>query len=149
MIVITALIDAPGLGQDTLRACIRNDVGAMFDAGLAIVILAIVLDRLTEGGDADRSPAHAWRRAGADAGWSHRGDRRHRVVAHRRLGLLPVALRRSPATIAFSFRGPVNAFVDWLRSDVAWLTGGHQGHRQPTPSSTRSRRSSRSAPVRG
>ncbi|HEX7347085.1 MAG TPA: ABC transporter permease subunit, partial [Candidatus Limnocylindrales bacterium] len=48
MIVITALIDAPGLGADTLRALIRNDVGSMFDAGIAIVILAIVLDRLTE-----------------------------------------------------------------------------------------------------
>jgi glycine betaine/proline transport system permease protein len=48
MIVITALIDAPGLGQDIYRALVRTDVGAMFDAGIAIVILAIVLDRLTE-----------------------------------------------------------------------------------------------------
>ena len=48
MVVITALIGAPGLGQDILRALQQVNVGAMFHAGLAIVILAIVLDRLTE-----------------------------------------------------------------------------------------------------
>ena len=33
MIVITALIDAPGLGQDIVQALQKQDVGAMFDAG--------------------------------------------------------------------------------------------------------------------
>jgi glycine betaine/proline transport system permease protein len=124
MIVITALIDAPGLGRDTLRALIRNDVGAMFDAGIAIVLLAIVLDRLTEKA-------------------SERIDPRKRALDQRRplprrvwrgaialtaaavvVGLVLPAARTFPDAIEFSFRAPVNAFVDWLRSDVAWLTGG-------------------------
>ena len=48
MVVITGLIGAPGLGRNILQALSKVDVGAAFDAGLAIVILAIVLDRLTE-----------------------------------------------------------------------------------------------------
>jgi glycine betaine/proline transport system permease protein len=47
MVVVTALIDAPGLGQTIVEALERVNVGAAFDAGLAIVVLAIVLDRIT------------------------------------------------------------------------------------------------------
>lgn len=48
MVVITALIGAPGLGLSVLRALQQVNVGLAFQAGLAIVILAIVLDRLTD-----------------------------------------------------------------------------------------------------
>src|SRR5919201_27698 len=48
MVVITALIDAPGLSIPITRALFSNNVGAAFDAGIAVVILAILLDRLTE-----------------------------------------------------------------------------------------------------
>ena len=37
----------PGLGKNITRALEQVNVGAAFDAGLAIVIMAIVLDRLT------------------------------------------------------------------------------------------------------
>jgi glycine betaine/proline transport system permease protein len=47
MVVVTALIDAPGLGQSIVSALERVNVGAAFDAGLAIVVLAIILDRIT------------------------------------------------------------------------------------------------------
>jgi glycine betaine/proline transport system permease protein len=40
------------------------------------------------------------------------------------VGLVLPAARTFPDAIELSFRAPVNAFVDWLRSDVAWLTGG-------------------------
>ena len=45
MVTIAALIDAPGLGQVVIRALESLDVGRAFQAGLAIVILAVVLDR--------------------------------------------------------------------------------------------------------
>jgi glycine betaine/proline transport system permease protein len=48
MVVITGLIGAPGLGRNILQALSKVDVGGAFDPGLAIVILAVVLDRLTE-----------------------------------------------------------------------------------------------------
>jgi glycine betaine/proline transport system permease protein len=47
MVVITALIGAPGLGANIVRALIALDVGAGLQAGIAIVIVAILLDRLT------------------------------------------------------------------------------------------------------
>lgn len=45
MVTIAALIDAPGLGKVVLGALQTLDVGTAFNAGLAIVVLAIVLDR--------------------------------------------------------------------------------------------------------
>lgn len=47
MVTIAALIDAPGLGKVVVRALTSLDVGHAFQAGLAIVILAVVLDRST------------------------------------------------------------------------------------------------------
>ena len=46
MVVIAALIGAEGLGNEIMRAINRINPGAGFEAGLAIVILAIYLDRL-------------------------------------------------------------------------------------------------------
>jgi glycine betaine/proline transport system permease protein len=47
MATVAALINAPGLGQTVLQALETLNVGVAFNAGLAIVILAIVLDRTT------------------------------------------------------------------------------------------------------
>ena len=47
MVTIAALIDAPGLGQNVLKALQTTDVGTAFNAGLGIVVMAIVLDRVT------------------------------------------------------------------------------------------------------
>jgi glycine betaine/proline transport system permease protein len=47
MVTIAALIDAPGLGRVVLRSLQSLDVGTAFNAGLSIVIMAIVLDRVT------------------------------------------------------------------------------------------------------
>ena len=78
MVVITALIDAPGLGKNITRSLETLNVGTAFDAGIAIVIMAIVLDRLTT-------------RA------SERAERQHRS------GVVESARRRR--TIIFGCRG--------------------------------------------
>ncbi|GEK59124.1 glycine/betaine ABC transporter [Marinococcus halophilus] len=49
MVVIASMIGADGLGTAVYFAVGRNDVGGGFEAGLAIVIVAIILDRLTQG----------------------------------------------------------------------------------------------------
>lgn len=49
MATVAALINAPGLGQTVLQALETLNVGVAFNAGLAIVVLAIVLDRTTTG----------------------------------------------------------------------------------------------------
>ena len=45
MVVIAALVGAPGLGVPVLRALNSIDIGKGFESGLAIVLLAIILDR--------------------------------------------------------------------------------------------------------
>jgi glycine betaine/proline transport system permease protein len=47
MVTIAALVAAPGLGQTVLQALESLDVGTAFNGGLAIVVLAVVLDRVT------------------------------------------------------------------------------------------------------
>ncbi|MGP3918903.1 ABC transporter permease [Nonomuraea sp. 10N515B] len=46
MVVIANLISAPGLGGDIIRGLSRAQVGIMLPAGVAIVIMAVVLDRM-------------------------------------------------------------------------------------------------------
>ncbi len=49
MVVIAAMIGAGGVGTNVLRGIQRLQVGEGFEAGLAVVILAIILDRMTAG----------------------------------------------------------------------------------------------------
>lgn len=49
MAVISAMIGSPGLGSIVLRGITQVDVGLGLVGGLGIVVLAIILDRLTEG----------------------------------------------------------------------------------------------------
>lgn len=56
MVVLGSLIGGTGLGLEVLRGLQRLDVGRALDAGLAIVIIAILLDRITYGARARREP---------------------------------------------------------------------------------------------
>ena len=49
MVVTCAMIGADGLGMEVLIAINRTESGRGLLAGLSIVFLAIVLDRLTQG----------------------------------------------------------------------------------------------------
>ncbi len=48
MVIIASMIGAGGLGFDVLAALRRLDIGAGFEAGFAIVALAVALDRLSQ-----------------------------------------------------------------------------------------------------
>ncbi|MFP2962929.1 ABC transporter permease [Myxococcus sp. 1LA] len=47
MVVISAMIGAGGLGEQVLKGITQLRIGLGFESGIAVVILAIVLDRLT------------------------------------------------------------------------------------------------------
>ncbi|MDL2078181.1 ABC transporter permease subunit [Streptomyces sp. GXMU-J15] len=75
MVTIAALIDAPGLGKTVVQALQSLDVGTAFNAGLAIVVMAIVLDRVTTAASVREEAARrsdprlaAWRRPLLGAG---------------------------------------------------------------------------------
>ncbi len=55
MVVIASMIGVAGLGRDVLMAIQRVDVAMGFEAGLAVVLLAIILDRITQSIGSNRS----------------------------------------------------------------------------------------------
>ncbi len=48
MVVIASMIGAGGLGDEVLRGIQRMNLGLGFEGGLGVVILAIILDRITQ-----------------------------------------------------------------------------------------------------
>ncbi|GGL31605.1 ABC transporter permease [Planomonospora parontospora] len=116
MVVIAALIAAPGLGSDVIRGLSRADVGLMLPAGLAIVAMAVVLDRVVMA--AARPPYEDALEPGAAA-------RRARVrrAAAGALAVTGILLGRVlpaefPGAWALDFAGPVNEAVD--RAKTSW-----------------------------
>ncbi|EOA55825.1 MAG: proline/glycine betaine ABC transporter permease [Limosilactobacillus fermentum] len=49
MVVIAAMISAGGLGEVVLKGITQMKIGQGFEGGIAVVILAIILDRITQG----------------------------------------------------------------------------------------------------
>lgn len=125
MVVVTALIDAPGLGQVIIRALERVNVGLAFDAGVAIVVMAIVLDRLTSRA-AERADPTRHRTPGSRPLLGRAGEAWRAAVTAR--GWLPwaagggVALAGAlvnggpdfPAAVRWSFAPAVNDAVGWI-----------------------------------
>ncbi|MFF6780482.1 ABC transporter permease subunit [Streptomyces sp. NPDC012510] len=75
MVTIAALIGAPGLGRTVVQALQSLDVGTAFNAGLSIVVMAVVLDRVTtaastraKAGRSSKNRFLAWRRRLLGAG---------------------------------------------------------------------------------
>ncbi len=57
MVIIASMVGAGGLGNDVLASIERLDIGLGFESGLSVVLLAIILDRITE--SFGRSPGTA------------------------------------------------------------------------------------------
>ncbi|MBP8202781.1 MAG: proline/glycine betaine ABC transporter permease [Pseudomonas sp.] len=48
MVIIASMVGAGGLGNEVLASIQRLDIGLGFESGMAVVLLAIILDRITE-----------------------------------------------------------------------------------------------------
>ncbi|MGA3846233.1 choline ABC transporter permease subunit [Ralstonia nicotianae] len=48
MVIIASMVGAGGLGNEVLASIQRLDIGLGFESGLSVVLLAIILDRITE-----------------------------------------------------------------------------------------------------
>ncbi len=124
IVVIAALIGAGGLGQEVLDALRNRQVGRALEAGLAIVVLAILLDRITHGfaGLTER----------AESRWSGVADRARRLLGRLRIrwyhwaGLAVAATIAGraagwvefPGTLSISFADWADAAVDWARDNL-------------------------------
>ena len=122
MVVITALIGAPGLGKNVLQALQKGHVGEAFDAGIAIVILAIVLDRLTDHAGQWMDP----RTRQVDEGIRRRRWRYGAAFVVSVCGVVAALTIAHPTTfptvLTFSFREPLDAIVGWITINLYWLT---------------------------
>ncbi len=113
MVIIAAMIGAGGLGFDVLAALRRLDFGAGLEAGLAIVAIAIVLDRLSQ--------AFARRSADADpptGNWIARhpylGAGMAMVVFAGLAGILVPAVQTYPAAMELSTGAFWSRIVQWI-----------------------------------
>ena len=139
MATIAALINGPGLGQPVAQALQSLDIGDAFVSGIAIVIMAIVLDRTTT---AASERAEVATRAGA-ATTEAQADRPDRGRGRRRDRDLPVPARgcswpssRPSPTSAAPLAAGVTAFTDWLVGEISGFTDvarrpGHHGAAEP------------------
>ena len=109
MVVVASLVGAGGLGREVLRGLQTLDVGRALDAGIAIVLLAIALDRATGMAREDARPTRIARRRilSATAGVLMTAALLPRAAA-------PVALR-----VSFPGSGPLS-LADATTAAVAW-----------------------------
>ncbi|MFC4013111.1 ABC transporter permease [Nonomuraea purpurea] len=108
MVVIANLISAPGLGGDIIRGLSRAQVGIMLPAGVAVVVMAVVLDRMMMA-VARRDPHAKTNRTDLVAAG---------VLAVAGLALIPVLPRVWPENLTVNFVAGVNDVVRW--AETSW-----------------------------
>jgi glycine betaine/proline transport system permease protein len=122
MVIIAGLIGAPGLGRQVLNALSKVDIGSSFQIGLAIVILAIVLDRVTDAVGEGLDP-----RAKAEAGGRKDGRALRWGVAAAVLvaGLAApfvIDAVTFPDALKVSFAAPVDTIAAWVTDTFSGAT---------------------------
>jgi glycine betaine/proline transport system permease protein len=112
MVIISSMIGAGGLGYDVLLALRALKIGQAMEAGLAIVIMAVVLDRLSQ------AMAHKRPEAAAAVGfWGRHTNAILGIgvlVATTLLGIVFPALNKLPDSLTFTTAPYWKAGVDWI-----------------------------------
>ncbi len=115
MVIIASMIGAGGLGFDVLAALRRLDIGAGLEAGIAIVALAVALDRLSQ--------AYAVKAGKTETARPGRSFvQRHPyslaalavVLVTGLAGLVSPALQRYPEALQISTGGFFSELVRWI-----------------------------------
>jgi glycine betaine/proline transport system permease protein len=113
MVIISSMIGAGGLGYDVLLALRALKIGQSMEAGMAIVALAIVLDRLSQAAAMQRPAAVA----ASGALW-HRYPVSSAIVtvlvATTLIGTLVPAFTSVPSAITVSTAPAWKTAVDWI-----------------------------------
>ncbi|WP_031486562.1 ABC transporter permease [Streptomyces bicolor] len=124
MVTIAALIDAPGLGKTVVQALQTLDVGTAFNAGLAIVVMAIVLDRVTTAASAREEAARrsknrflAWRRPLLAAGAAVTA-----VLAYLSHTYLWAAEFPGEGGTGSTIRSTADSVTTWVQDNLSGLT---------------------------
>ena len=113
MVIIASMIGAGGLGYDVLLALRALKVGQGMEAGLAIVVLAILLDRLSQAAARQRPAAYAERQPFWQA-HPYLSLALLILAVTTILGLWVPAFARVPPAIEISTAPAWKAGVDWI-----------------------------------
>jgi glycine betaine/proline transport system permease protein len=141
-VIITALVGSSGLGRDVWYALRSINTGTGLEAGLAIVVLAVILDRLSaaltrqsSSSEPERDPGRLGTIPAQARGRINRRGLSSRlprwlvsgwflVAAAGGVAALSLAagLDRFPQGIQFSLAAPINASVDWMAVNLYFAT---------------------------
>ncbi|MFF0015059.1 ABC transporter permease [Streptomyces sp. NPDC005374] len=126
MVTIAALINAPGLGATVIQALQTLDVGTAFNAGLAIVVMAIVLDRVTTAASVREENARrsknrfaTWRRPLLGAGAAVTA-----VLIYLSRTYLWAADFPGDGTIGSHIARAADTVTNWAQDNLSGLTNG-------------------------
>ncbi|MQF48773.1 ABC transporter permease subunit [SAR202 cluster bacterium AC-647-N09_OGT_505m] len=142
MVIITAVVGSSGLGRDVWYALRTINTGTGLEAGMAIVIIAVLLDRISYALASNTRNRRAMSISGspfaiyAEAAWDRvfgRMARVFRVKDNRLFGFIFLTLvitgiarisqfENLPQALHFSFANPVNSAVDWATIHLHFIT---------------------------
>ena len=135
MVTIAALIAAPGLGQVVIQALSTQDVGTAFNAGLAIVIMAIILDRTTTAASErveiqrrKSAEPNKFRRAGIVIGAVVTVIAIWLSYTYQLVALFPSSLQIGSVHIGLDVGTPIinaaNSVTNWAQTSFSGVTNG-------------------------
>jgi glycine betaine/proline transport system permease protein len=125
MVVIAAIVGVENLGREVLNGLQHLDVGVALNAGIGIVVLAIVLDRVSEGW----STRDRVTRGSGSVLFGRTISRRLLVVlaiaatvAAVLIGRYVLVQQDFPSSPRIDLITPTNTAVEWIQSNLEWLT---------------------------
>ncbi|MDX1434234.1 MAG: ABC transporter permease subunit [Gammaproteobacteria bacterium] len=114
MVIIASMIGAGGLGFDVLSSLKRLQIGEGVEAGLAITLLAIALDRLSQGFANRPPPEHDQVARGFWQRHPHLAVALAILAASTLLGVFLPALETYPESLTITTRSYWNELVSWI-----------------------------------
>ena len=136
MVIITALVGIDGLGRDVWLSLREVDAGKGLESGIAIVLLAVILDRLSYA-LANSGPNSATSVQAISPRSHETADRSFRDMAARYalpisgvgliaillvIGSLVGPLRDFPDELTFSMADPINSVFGWMAVNLHFIT---------------------------
>ncbi len=136
MVIITALVGVEGLGRDVWLSLREVDAGEGLESGIAIVLLAIILDRFSyalvkSGPNSSASVLSISPQAEETASQSLQSMAARYALPIASVALLAVllilgalvgSLRDFPDELTFSMADPVNRVFDWMAVNLHFIT---------------------------
>ena len=136
MVIVTALVGVQGLGTDVWSSLREVDAGEGLESGIAIVLLAVILDRFSyamakSGTNSSASVLSSIPQAGETTGQDLKKKAARYAIPIAGVGFLAVllvlgalvgSLRDFPEELIFSIADPVNQVVGWMAVNLHFIT---------------------------